>query len=333
MCGALNPSYDSSSSRRRSSNNGARGSLEGGTAPKDYRPEDCYISSLSQFTYGGESACAFGSLCFAEAFLKGFNPFGKDSKDVDKQFEALLSTAAKNFKDYFATRPRQHASPREILQSHSTTLYPNLKIKKWASSSIPSELQEVKSALVFPEALLPGGEIQLQNASPKHILGLLRGFSKRGVALGFVTIGYAFGVFCRSDGRFVVFDTHKKSFDKFGQSFTGKGGAYCALFSDALKAAKFIDNFSLDSRKSIMLLAQGMQQSQAASNIDIIAVISSSSSNRDDSKNAQSKDKTKKDKTIKAIGDILLPKPSSTAMSANESNTKDATSELDIDRR
>mmetsp|Transcript_36533 Transcript_36533/g.59201 ORF Transcript_36533/g.59201 Transcript_36533/m.59201 type:complete len:83 (-) Transcript_36533:365-613(-) len=82
-----------------------------------------------------------------------------------------------------------------------------------------------------------------------------------------------------------------------------------------------------------MLLAQGMQQSQAASNIDIIAVISSSSSNRDDSKNAQSKDKTKKDKTIKAIGDILLPKPSSTAMSANESNTKDATSELDIDRR
>mmetsp|Transcript_12278 Transcript_12278/g.22327 ORF Transcript_12278/g.22327 Transcript_12278/m.22327 type:complete len:139 (-) Transcript_12278:189-605(-) len=103
----------------------------------------------------------------------------------------------------------------------------------------------------------------------RQIETLLNGFSKSNVALTFVTIGYAFGVFCRADGKFVVFDTHNKSFQSFGRQ---ESGAYCVLLKDASQAAMFIDNFTLDSRKSIMALAQGFQQSQAATSIDITAI-------------------------------------------------------------
>ncbi|GAB5363717.1 hypothetical protein AAMO2058_000907900 [Amorphochlora amoebiformis] len=253
MCG--NPSSSSSTETRTQSLG-------------DCKPDKVFISSDSQFTYGGESACAFGSLCVGEALLMGLDVFGEkeEGKKAVKDIKTLLSTAAKNFQDYFGSGTRGHASQREILQNQSKR-YPNLKLQKW--SSVPTELQDVKASLVFPEALLPGGEIQLANANRSHIKKVLCGFQGKDVVIGMVTVGYAFGIFCRRDGTFIVFDTHKKSFDKIGEK---KAGAYCALFSSPDKAACFVDAFPLDSRNKILELARGFQQSQAASNIDITVI-------------------------------------------------------------
>jgi len=77
-----------------------------------------------------------------------------------------------------------------------------------------------------------------------------------------------------------------------------------------------------------MMLAQGVQQSQAASNIDVIAIILSNdpSGQADDAKNTQSKDKMKdkmkKHDTNEPTSDTVLPK-SVIVRPANMSTTKD----------
>jgi len=106
-----------------------------------------------------------------------------------------------------------------------------------------------------------------------------------------VTIGYAFGILCRKDGKYVVFDTHKKSFGKFGKN---DSGAYFALLKDEASAGEFIDQFTLDSRAQILSMAQGFQQSQAASNIDI-TIIKRTKKKEDTQKKEKKKEEKKND--------------------------------------
>jgi hypothetical protein len=56
-----------------------------------------------------------------------------------------------------------------------------------------------------------GGELQLENAKDGDIRTLLQCFQGSDVVLCVVNIGYVFGVHCRHDNTFVVFDTHRYS--------------------------------------------------------------------------------------------------------------------------
>uniref|UniRef100_A0A7S4DUI1 Uncharacterized protein n=1 Tax=Lotharella globosa TaxID=91324 RepID=A0A7S4DUI1_9EUKA len=110
----------------------------------------------------------------------------------------------------------------------------------------------------------------MQKSANAELRLLLEGFNKSNTVLCMVTIGYAFGVFCRGDGVFVVFDTHKKNLHSLGAKTSG---GYCVGLGSPQDAADFIDNVTLDSRKTIMSLSQGQGfQSFAATTIDVTAI-------------------------------------------------------------
>ena len=207
-----------------------------------------------------------------DLFTPAKSPDQRDKlvSERETRIASLLSRASDAFRRYFTGRPRGHASATEILQG-SLAEFSGLNLCKWAS--VPPELKAVASSLSFPEALLPAGEIQLQRSGATQLRDLLTGFRGSNVILCAVTIGYAFGVHCRADGGYTVYDSHRKSMGAVGDT---RSGAYMAMFNKgadaAQRAARFIDTFTLDSRKAIIAAAQGMHQSYSAANMDVCAV-------------------------------------------------------------
>eukprot|EP00455_Lapot_gusevi_P020679 TRINITY_DN2188_c0_g1_i4.p1 TRINITY_DN2188_c0_g1~~TRINITY_DN2188_c0_g1_i4.p1 ORF type:complete len:189 (-),score=40.74 TRINITY_DN2188_c0_g1_i4:155-721(-) len=179
--------------------------------------------------------------------------------------------AVSKYHQYFQGQPEGHANPIEIFATMSD-FYFDLELVTWPQT--PDCLMGVSHALVFPEAFLPMGEIQLQRFGPNEITELLLGFCGSNQALSFVNIGYVFGVFCSPDGSFYIFDTHSKDFSRCFElpaGFVSSAGAFIARYDSIQDAADFILQFVLDSRNAIIQFAgeDDDQQFSAASNLSV----------------------------------------------------------------
>jgi len=249
-------------------------------------PDVVFVSSSSQFTYGGESACPFGVLSLAEELLEGaLNPLQvlqtankknevesksdqprlvanlSNNEDFAQIFSRALSRAADCFAQYFANRPRVHSNPVELLRD-LPGVFSRLSLATWSPHPIPKPFEQVFNEIVFPNVFLELGEIQINRFSSTILKHLLLGFQGSHSAISFVNIGYAFGVFCPAPqypedrGGFVVFDTHGKDFSRFGFE---KQGAYLAAFlhHHVDNAVAFIETFTLESRNLMLSYSQG----------------------------------------------------------------------------
>jgi len=243
-------------------------------------PDVFFVSSSSQFTYGGESACPFGVLSLAEELLEGaLNLFSvqplknesksgqpklgnlSDNENFSQIFSRALARAADCFAQYFANRPRVHSNPVELLRD-LPGVFSKLVLATWSPHPIPKPFEHVFNDIVFPNVFLELGEIQMNRFSSTILKHLLLGFQGSHSAISLVNIGYAFGVFCPAPqspgdkGGFVVFDTHGKDFSRFGLE---KQGAYLAgfLHHHVDNAVAFIETFTLESRNLMLSYSQG----------------------------------------------------------------------------
>ncbi len=268
-----------------------------------------FVASASQFTYGGyvcsshkihaltntqfklslartgvcsESACPFGTLELASRLLTGelspaVPPASTSPAPSHTQTHttllSALDSAVKTYRSYFSGRSSAHASPIDIMNSHSH-LFPSICLQTWDSiEPFPPELKAVQHKIVMPEATLALGELQLSGVGDADVLKLLTGFARTDRVLAIVNIGYVFGVHCRSDGRYAIFDTHSKSLS----AYTGeaRSGAYVAVVATARDALHFITAVPLASRTAILAAlgggggGGGFMQDESASNFDV----------------------------------------------------------------
>lgn len=63
---------------------------------------------------------------------------------------------------------------------------------------------------------------------------------------------FIIGAHCRPDGRFVVFDSHLRSFEQLGPAWKSSQGAFLALLMDAADTSSFICHFVLSSQAAIL---------------------------------------------------------------------------------
>jgi hypothetical protein len=191
--------------------------------------------------------------------------------------DTCIKDAADQFNVYFDLlgRSKANVSAFEIMTSQfASMLYDPLQIKGW-SEQCPPELAGIYSKLAMPDVFVGIGDLQIQSADTGDITSLLQSFQGQNAVMLFLSMGYAFGVHCRLDGKFVVFDTHRKSFQECPiQGAAGikyKSGAYAVLISGIEETTAFIDDFTLDNRKAILSMGEpGQDQSASAIQICIV---------------------------------------------------------------
>jgi hypothetical protein len=220
------------------------------------------VSPLSQFSFGGESACPFGALALADAALSGeLDPRAQSEADALRRVAQCLEAGVARFEQYFARRARGHSSPLEIVRGDAA-LFPRLALWTPApeEAAAPALLALAMDEVEFPEALLPGGEIQLRSLSADSLARLLLSCSHSHRALTLVNMGYALALLCHRDGSFWVLDTHAKRV----LADSPAHGAHVLVFADALAATAFVLECSLDSRAAVLAAAEGVWQEEAA---------------------------------------------------------------------
>jgi hypothetical protein len=236
----------------------------------DSKVLDCRLlccADLSQFTAGGDSACAFGVLSIAAELLHQRLNFS--AQDATQHFAKAIAAATENYSNFYNGVKGAHSSVHEIMERAGDSLYADIEIESW--TEIPGSLSSLREHLVFPEVFLSMGEIQVQNFHSPEFIQLLEGFAGGDRVLSVINIGYAFGIYCAADRSFYIFDTHSRFFRSSDRS-ESISGAYIAQLSSAAKAVEFINLYPLSSRAAILSIASSgvdSQQLEAALKMEI----------------------------------------------------------------
>jgi hypothetical protein len=231
------------------------------------------LASVSQFTYGGQSACPFGALTVGQALWK--KEIDLDSKEVENQLNQKIRETATTFARAGLPPGVQIAISQifDPLPDQRFTLgqrlYPEIVQVEHTDQIIRRRL----GALMGSQDFAISTQAQVRMTTEEHWERMLQAVqdkaedTKQQYIVTVTIIGYAFGLLVKPQ-EVIVYDTHARSPP---EQKNEKSVAYMMVGS-VKQAANFIFQFVLDSVKTMQNALSDQddeQQIQAAHTYEI----------------------------------------------------------------
>lgn len=217
------------------------------------------LDGVSQFTMGGESACAYGAVAIGCGLVAG-----SVTVELPSAFLGCLNQGL----TWYDHASQQPGSPYDIYDAYAREAYATVQQRTWWHADLawmdgndqiftPYELMH----LVVPRttaSLLRAGQVIVEKLTEETVYRILEGLQRQGLEASCIvtTLGYTFGLYTDGKRNFAVYDTHSLSFPR---PLPGKGkasGAFVAWFTDTLAASQFCREYYLPSFNAIQSAAE-----------------------------------------------------------------------------